>query len=224
MTLFLAGATGATGTEFLPLARARQLTVRPHVRPKTAERHPLGRDPDAVVCDLADSAALEAGMRGCDVVVSLVGTMRSRFDAGDTYESADVGSTRQLVAAALAVGVPRFLLLSSVGAGGSGAYLKRKGECERIVQEAPGLAWTIFRPSALVSAPDANGHHGRRELPPGMMGLGGLVRSLPGLRGVVDDWRAIPIAVLCEAMLAVLEKPRDGAVLLGRDLWAVAGK
>jgi hypothetical protein len=57
-----------------------------------------------------------------------------------------------------------------------------------------------------------------------MMGLGGLVRSLPGLRGVVDDWRAIPIAVLCEAMLAVLEKPRDGAVLLGRDLWAVAGK
>lgn len=224
MNVFLAGATGATGTELLPLARARGLTVRPHVRPQTAGKHALGRDPDAVVCDLADAASLEAGMRGCDVVVSLVGTMRERFGSGDTYESADVGSTRQLVAAAGAAGVPRFLLLSSAGAGGAGAYLQMKGECERIVREAPGLRSTIFRPSALASAPDADGHHGRRELLPGMMGLGAMVRSLPGLRGVADDWRAIPIAVVCEAMLAVLERPRDGEVLLGRDLWALAGR
>ncbi len=224
MQIFLAGATGATGTELLPLARARGLTVRPHVRPQTAARHPLGKDPDAVVCDLGDAAALEAGVRGCGAIVSLVGTMRSRFGTGDTYESADVGSARQLVAAAVAAGVPRFLLLSSVGAGGAGAYLQMKGDCERIVREAPGLRWTVFQPSALVSAPDAAGHHGRRELLPGMMALGGLVRALPGLRGVADDWRAIPIAVLCEAILAVLERPRDGEVLLGRDLWALAGR
>ncbi len=222
MRIFLAGATGATGTEFIPLARARGHALRAHVRPKTAETHALGRDTDAVVCDLADAAALEAGMRGCEMVVSLVGTMRSRFGSGDTYESADIGSTRQLVAAALAVGVPRMLLLSSFGAGGAGAYLQMKGECERLVREAPGLRWTIFRPSALVSAPTAEGNHGRRELLPGLMALGGALRCLPGLRGVADDWRAIPIAVVCEAMLAVVEAPRDGEVLAGRHLWAMA--
>jgi uncharacterized protein YbjT (DUF2867 family) len=220
MRIFLAGATGATGSEFVPLARSRAHELRLHVRPQTAERHAFGKDPDARIGDLADADWLKAAMAGCEVVVSLVGTMRSRFGSGDTYESADIGSARQLVAAATAAGVPRMLLLSSVGAGGAGAYLQMKGECERIVREAPGLRWTIFRPSGLVSAPDATGSHGQRTLMPGLEALGRMARHIPGVGGWVDDMRAIPIAVVCEAMLRVLESPRDGQVLMGRDLWA----
>ena len=110
----------------------------------------------------------------------------------------------------------------AAGAGGAGAYLKMKGECERIVKESAGLRWTIFRPSGLVSSVGANGNHGKRELLPGLAELGGIVRAIPGLRGVADDWRAIPIAVLCKAMLSVIEGERDGQVLMGRELWALA--
>lgn len=218
MRIFVAGATGATGVVFVELATARGHELVLHVRPQTAARHALGRDPRARVFELADIAAGAEAMRGCDAVVSLVGTMRARFAAGDTYESADVGSTRQLVAAAREAGVGRFLLLSSFGAGGAGAYLQMKGECERLVRES-GLRWTVFRPSALASPPGPEGNHGRREVPGFVLAAGAALRAVPGLQGVADDWRAIPIDVVARAMLAVLAGPRDGAILNGRELW-----
>ena len=222
MRIFVAGATGATGVVFVELATARGHELVLHVRPQTAARHALGRDSRARVLDLGDHAALVEAVRGCDVVVSLVGTMRDRFTTGDTYESADIGTTRQLVAAAKEAGVGRFLLLSSFGAGGAGAYLKMKGECERLVRES-GLAWSIFRPSALASPPGPTGNHGRREVPGFVLAAGAALRGLPGLGGVADDWRAIPIDVVVRAMLGVLEAPRDGAILNGRELWPLGG-
>ncbi|MFN7146069.1 MAG: SDR family oxidoreductase [Myxococcota bacterium] len=219
MVVFVAGATGATGQVFVPTAAASGLDLRLHVRPQTAARSPLGADPRARVFDLADEGALRDALTGSDAVVSLVGTMRSRFSAGDTYESADVGSTRQLVAGALAAGVPRFLLLSSVGAGGAGPYLQMKGECERIVRES-GLRWTIFRPSALASPPGAPvGTHGKRWVPPGLTALTAGLRTAPGIGGLVATYGAIPIAVLARAMVRVLEAPRDGEILQGNALW-----
>ncbi len=218
MRLFVAGATGATGQVFIPLATAAGLDLVLHVRPQSASKL---TDPRARAFDLADAAALTAALRGCDAVLSLVGTMRHRFDAGDTYESADVGSTRQLVAGAQAAGVPRFLLLSSMGAGGAGAYLKMKGECERIVRES-GLGWDIFRPSALVS-PDEGpvSHHGKRRVPPGTLAIGAALRKLPGLTGVVDDYRAMPLTVLSAGFLKVLAGPPGNRVYAGRDLWGM---
>lgn len=216
MRVFLAGATGATGQVFVPAAEEAGIDLVLHVRPRSADKL---RDPRARVFELDDAAALVDALRGADAVVSLVGTMRSRFDQGDTYASADVGSTRALVAGARAAGVPRFLLLSSYGAGGAGAYLKMKGECEQIVRDS-GLGWDIFRPSALVS-PDGGpaSHHGRRTVPPGVMALGGLLRQVPGLRGVMDDVRPIPLTVLCRAMLVALGRPAGNRVWEGRDLW-----
>ncbi len=218
MRLFVAGATGATGQVFIPMATAAGLDLVLHVRPQSAAKL---TDPRARVFDLADAAALAEAMRGCDAVLSLVGTMRHRFDSGDTYASADVGSTRQLVAGAQAAHVPRFLLLSSMGAGGAGAYLKMKGECEQIVRDS-GLEWDIFRPSALVSPEDGpESHHGRRRVPPGTLALGAALRKLPGLTGIVDDYRAIPLEVLCRGFLAVLARPAGRRDYAGRDLWGM---
>lgn len=220
MRVFIAGATGATGQVLVPLATQAGHELVLHVRPQTAPRSPLGADPRARVFDLADAPALTQALRGCDALISLVGTMRRRFAAGDTYESSDIASTRQLVEGAIAAGVPRMLLLSSIGAGGAGAYLRMKGECERIVRESP-LGWTIFRPSSLVSPAGASeSHHGRRRAPPGGALLGA-IGHLPGLRGPMDDIRPIGIDVLCRAMLRVLAEPHDGVVLRGRDLHAL---
>ncbi len=219
MVVFVAGATGATGQVFVPTATAAGLELRLHVRPQTAQRSPLGGDPRARIFDLSDAEALRAALTGCDAVVSLVGTMRSRFAAGDTYESADVGSTRQLVEGARAAGVPRFLLLSSVGAGGSGAYLQMKGTCEALVRES-GLRWTIFRPSALASPAEGGaGTHGKRWVPPGLTALTAGLRKSPVVGDLVATYGAIPIPVLARAMVRVLEEPRDGAILQGNPLW-----
>lgn len=221
MRVFVAGATGATGQVFIPLAASHDLVL--HVRPATAAKHALGNDPRAAVFDLADHPRLVDALRGCDAVVSFVGTMRERFGAGDTYESSDVGSTRQLVAAAKESGVPRFLLLSSAGAGGAGAYLKMKADCERIVKES-GLRWTIFRPSALASPPGAvEGSHGRRRVPPGAQALGDAFSRVPGIGAWVDDVRVMPIEVLAAAFLRVLAFPLDGKILAGRDIWKLGG-
>src|SRR2546423_11535233 len=86
-TLLVAGATGAVGSVVVPKARAAGLRVVPHVRPKTAARHPLGQDPEALIRDLSDSIALDRAMAGIDAVACLVGTMRRRFAEGDTYQS-----------------------------------------------------------------------------------------------------------------------------------------
>jgi nucleoside-diphosphate-sugar epimerase len=220
--LFVAGATGATGQVLLPIAEAAGHTVLPHVRPSTAARHALGKDPRAVVCELTDVPALTKALRGCDAVISLVGTMRKRFSSGDTYESSDIGTTRSLVEAARAAGVPCFVLLSSVGAGGSGAYLQAKGQAERIVRDS-GLRWIIARPSALATPAGApGGTHGRREVPAVVLGLGGLFARLPAVGPLIDDWRAIPLDVVSRGMLAALEQPGDAKLLLGRDLWRLA--
>jgi uncharacterized protein YbjT (DUF2867 family) len=219
MVVFVAGATGATGQLFVPVATNAGLELRLHVRPKTAARTPLAGDPRARVLPLDDAQALVDALRGCDAVVSLIGTMRSRFSTGDTYASADVGTTRQLAGAAKAAGVPRFLLLSSVGAGGAGAYLQMKGECERIVRDS-GLAWTTFRPSALASPPGGPvGTHGRRWTPPGLTAVTAGLRNAPVLGGLVATYGAIPIEVLARAMVEVLKNPRDGQALEGNALW-----
>ena len=222
MRIFVAGATGATGQVFIPMATQAGHDVLFHVRPKTAEKTPLGKDPRARIFDLDDAAALAKALSGREAVLSFVGTMRGRFKAGDTYESSDIGSTRQLVDGAKAASVSRFLLLSSYGAGGMGAYLKMKGECERIVRDS-GLSYSLFRPSALASPSGGpESPHGARKPPAAMGALLGAVGRIPGLHGWADDVKPIPIEVVCDAFLAVLADPDkwNGRILEGRDLWA----
>lgn len=223
MRIFVAGATGATGQVFVPMATAAGHDLVIHVRPQSKDKTPLGADARARVFDLADAPALKSALAGCDAVLSMIGTMRSRFGAGDTYASSDVATSSELALGARDAGVSRFLLLSSLGAGGLGAYLKAKGESERIVRES-GLAWTIFRPSSLVSPHDALGAvsaHGTRSAPPAMGGIVSALGHLPGLSGWALDTKPIPIEVLCRAFLRVLATPADGKIFKGRELWTL---
>lgn len=224
MKLFVAGITGATGQVFLPLAEKAGHEVVFHVRPKSKDKTPLGSDPRARIFDLTDDGALDDAIAGSDAIVSFVGTMRKRFSDGDDYATSDVGSARSLAKAAKRKGVPRMLLLSSVGAGGSGAYLKMKLACEDAVRDE-GLAWTMFRPSMLVSPADGTeSHHGKREAPFGTTALFGALGYLPGLGNVSLDYKPIPIALVCKGFLEALAHPEryDGKVVLGRDLWALS--
>src|SRR2546423_3095982 len=87
MRVLVAGATGAVGTVLVPELRKSGIEVTPHVRPATADKHPMGKDREALICDLGDLGKLDAAMARCNGVACLVRPMRARFRAGGTYES-----------------------------------------------------------------------------------------------------------------------------------------
>jgi len=204
--LFVAGATGAVGQTLLPLCARGRVDVLAQARPKSAGKVGTAR---VAALELSDVKLPEV-MRGCTTVIQLIGTMRKRFSSGDTYETSDIGTTRQLVDAAKACGtVDHLVLLSSVGAGSPrGAYLKAKAEAERLVVES-GLPFTIFRPSAFS---DREGVH------------------VPGLRAVtrllgLKRYEPITLHQLASAiLLAATERAPLGKALEGADLWALVAQ
>lgn len=198
--IFVAGSTGATGRTLRALPEAERVDLLLHERPKP-DRSP---SPRTAVFDLGDETALRGALADCTTLVQLIGTMRKRFAAGDTYETSDIGTTRLLVAAAKGTPVDHVVLLSSVGAGRPiGAYLKAKRTAEKLVEES-GLAFTIFRPSAF----DGAGH----KAPPGV----DTVARLLGL----SRYRPIQIQDLARTILYVARtRTHTGEILEGDALW-----
>jgi uncharacterized protein YbjT (DUF2867 family) len=200
--LFVAGSTGATGRTLLRLSGAGRKDILAHRRRKAegaAEQH-------EVVFELTDRASLVAALRDCTTVLQLIGTTRKRFATGDTYETSDIGTTRQLVDAAREAGVDHLVLLSSVGAEKPmGAYLKAKAKVESIVRES-GIPYTIFRPSAFIG----DGHS-----------VPGIVGAMTRMLGL-DRYRPIALEDLARALLHVgLNRAPLGEALEGKSLWQV---
>ena len=224
-TVLVAGATGAVGSALVPALRQQGFEVIPHVRPKTVARHPLGQDAAALICDLGDAAKLDAAMARAQAVVCLVGTMRRRFDAGDTYASSDyqpvvdlVGSARRVAAA------PHFVLLSALGARPGAGYLGWKHQAEEVVRQS-GLPFAILRPSFLDSTrAGSQPSDGTQRKPPPLVGPAlRLAGKVPGLRGFTDDVRPMPVEVLCRAIARILrDRAPAASTMTGRQLWQAA--
>ena len=200
--VFVAGATGAVGRTLLRLGEGRPCTITPHVRPKSKARAPA----NAAIFELGDAASLQAALAEHDAVVQLIGTMKKRFGAGDTYETSDIGTTHSLVEAAKKVSIAHIVLLSSVGAGKPmGAYLKAKAAAEALVTDA-GIPYTIFRPSMF-----EGDYHGR---------IPGAKRLLKALR--MRRYEPIALEDLAAAILHVVEhRLCQNEVLEGDSLWQV---
>ena len=196
--LFIAGSTGATGRVVTETARIQGIPIVAHARPSSR-----AGAVDRIAFEMSDAPALIAALRECTTTLQLIGTMRSRFAAGDTYETSDIGTTRQLVEAGQAAGIDHFMLLSSAGAGNPrGAYLHSKAEAERICL-ASGIPTTVFRPSFL------DGPGRRAPL---------LARALISPWG--PRWRVMPLQDLSRVMLHVaVHRSHLGKILEGRALW-----
>ncbi len=207
--LFVAGASGATGRTLMRLADEKKADVVPHLRPRPDRGGPV--DPRAAVLDLGDREALAAALVPCTTVLQLIGTMRSRFRRGDTYESSDIGTTRQLLEAANSPGlhIDHFVLLSSAGAGWAvGAYWKAKAHVESLVRDS-GIPYTIVRPSSFSG-------EGHRPTP----GMDTLTRLFH-----ISRFRPIPIEDVAAVLLHVgLTRQPLSAVLEGDSLWALVAE
>jgi nucleoside-diphosphate-sugar epimerase len=219
---FVAGATGYVGREVVRLLglRARPGT-RPvaHVRPDSprlaewrATFARLNAVADATPWDEEAMAAALAHLRP-PAVFALLGTTRRRGrTTGDSYASVDYGLTALLLRAARRAAdrtgaPPRFVYLSSLGAGGraGGAYLAARGRLEAELASS-GLPWVVARPS-LITGPDrAESRPAERAAAFAVDALAAPLRLL-GAGRLADRYRSTTGAELAAALVRAASDP-----------------
>ena len=154
-TVFVTGATGFVGHAVLQRLCALGHVVRCLVR-RGSERDLRGLGAIArIEGDVLTRRGLEEGIVGCDAVIHLVGIIREHRAAGVTFEGVHVEGTRNVLEAAKAAGVQRYLHMSALGTrrGAASRYHQTKWAAEEAVR-ASGLGWTIFRPSIIYGRGD----------------------------------------------------------------------
>lgn len=147
--ILVVGATGLLGGEICQQLSSAGHAVRALVRPSSNEERVerlrlLGAQ--LVTGDLKDRHSLDAVCAGADVVITTASTTLSR-QPGDTISSVDQDGQLQLIEAAKAGGVSRFIYLSYSG---NHAIECPLTTAKRTVEEAlrgSGLTYTILRPS-----------------------------------------------------------------------------
>jgi NADH dehydrogenase len=147
MRVLVTGGTGFIGPKVVHALRAAGHDVRCFVRsPKRA------RQLEAWGCELAhgdmrDAASLRAAVEGRDAVVHLVAIIQGK---PTDFERVMSQGTRDLVGAAKAAGVSRFVLASALGLTEETRelvpYYRSKWEMEQAVSGS-GMEHVIFRPS-----------------------------------------------------------------------------
>lgn len=165
---FVTGGSGFVGSRLLPALRARGIEVAALARSDASARKVEALGATAVRGDLDDVAALEAGMRGCDVVFHAA-AHTDQFDPVDVHLRITAKGTDNVLAAARAAGVRRLVHVGTeavladgkpivradetrpLPARAMGAYPLAKGLAERAVLAANdtgdgGLETVVVRP------------------------------------------------------------------------------
>jgi nucleoside-diphosphate-sugar epimerase len=90
---------------------------------------------------------------GAEAVIHVAGVVNAADERG--FTTGNVDGTMAVIEAALAVGVPRLVFVSSLSARepGLSAYGRSKARAEKLVK-ASGLDWTIVRPPAIYGPRD----------------------------------------------------------------------
>jgi len=150
--ILLTGASSTVGKALLRRLLAAGRPVRCLVR-DPREIGPERVRVQLVLGDLASPSSFRHAMRGVDCVVHLA--TPTRDDHGASIEELNALATLRLLRAAAAVGVKRFVFLSSLGASGHSRsrLLRSKALAETAVAGAP-FETTILAPSLVVAPGD----------------------------------------------------------------------
>lgn len=149
--IVVTGGTGFVGREVCRRLAAQGIPVRAVAR--HAPTQPL---PDGVTffpADVTRAISLREAMDGAKAVIHTVGIIREKGEA--TFDRIHRHATAETVAAAHRARVPRFILVSALGARPTSAsrYQQTKAVAEEIVRQS-GLAFTILRPSVVYGPGD----------------------------------------------------------------------
>lgn len=151
--ILITGATGFVGRHLVARLRERDEPLRLLVRDPTEARSVRGPSVELASGDVTDPASLRRAMEGADAVIHLVAII---FEKGNrTFERIIAQGTRNVVAAAGAAGVKRFILMSANGARNNPRYpyLLAKWQGEQAAIES-GIPYSILRPSVIFGSGD----------------------------------------------------------------------
>jgi NADH dehydrogenase len=156
LTVCVLGGSGFIGTELvLRLVRAGH-TVRVLTRDlRHADPMLVLSSVQLLAGDIHSMTFLEHAVADCDVVVNLVGIL-NEGRGRDTFREVHVGLVRTLLQV-IHGRARRLLHVSALGADaehGASAYLRSKGEAERLIRAAH-LDWTLVRPSVIFGPRDS---------------------------------------------------------------------
>jgi uncharacterized protein YbjT (DUF2867 family) len=147
--ILVTGGTGFVGPKVVLALRAQDRPVRCLVRnPESSSAQALeGRGCELFKGEMTEAAALGRAVEGCEAVVHLVAIRQGREE--EFHRVMEQG-TADLVAAAQAAGIRRFILMSALGTSEETKdlvpYYHAKWEQERTVRGS-GFEHVIFRPS-----------------------------------------------------------------------------
>lgn len=150
MHVLIAGGNGFIGSHLVPelLADGHEVTVLA----RTPDSDAMPEGVETVSGDITAYDSIESAVAGHDAVVNLVAlSPLFKPKGGDKmHDEVHRHGTENLVRAAEAGGVGRFLQLSALGADpdGATAYIRAKGQAEEHVTDS-ALDWTIIRPSVV---------------------------------------------------------------------------
>ncbi|MBB2940393.1 uncharacterized protein YbjT (DUF2867 family) [Actinoplanes lutulentus] len=157
MDVLVVGGHGKIALRLLGLLAARGDRARGLIRnpDQAADLEAAGAIP--IIGDLESDATLEPYVKGADAVVFAAGAGPGSGDARKA--TVDLGGAVKLIDAAQALGVRRYVMISSIGAdrpeAASGSmlpYLRAKAEADRRLIDS-GLDFTIIRPGSLTDTP-----------------------------------------------------------------------
>lgn len=207
--ILVTGAAGAIGSQLVRLLVMSGQPVRALVRDpeKGAARLAEVRDQiELVPGDVTRPATLRPALDGVRAVVHLVAIAMERGSA--TYEAVNTQGTANVVDAARAAGVRRFINMSQNGADSTLPYpfLRSKGKAQDYVA-ASGLDWTALRPSVVWGPDDEFANVQAR-----------LIRLTPFVFPVVGDGQARFQPVYVGDLVEGIARALDDATTVGRTL------
>lgn len=152
--ILVTGGTGFVGREIIRQLHGVGHRVRVLARhPKRASDLVAQYDCEIAVGDVLDPASLDRAMSGVTAVVHLVGIIYETPRV--SFEQAHTQATANVLAAARAAGVRRYIQMSALGTRPKAVsrYHQSKFAAEELVRQS-GLDWTILRPSLITGAGD----------------------------------------------------------------------
>ncbi len=156
MTVLVTGAAGYLGNQMVKKLVALGIPARAMARRRSKAQlrlREVAESIDIVEGDVTVPSSLTPIMQDVSAVIHLVAIAMEK--GGQTYEAVNFQGTVNVLNAAQAAGVKRFINMSQNGARGDLPYrfLASKGRAQEVVA-ASSLQWTALRPSAIFGPQD----------------------------------------------------------------------
>ncbi|GBQ56026.1 NAD(P)H-binding protein [Komagataeibacter swingsii] len=155
------------------------------------------------LCAAPEATLRAVALTGADVAISCLGTTIRAAGSQAAMFRVDHEYVLAFATAAHALGARRFILVSSVGAGGPGFYLRTKGAIERDIRALGFSRVDILRPGMLLG-------HRAQARPMEAIGQRLAMVLAPLMVGRLARYGAIDAETVAEAIVALVRQTGDG--------------